>query len=337
MEGHINQKQQEKQVLDDMNQAMKGNIAASDLPLRPHNFHTPQNQKAKTRGEQSQLLARSKSSKRGSPNLKSNDQHAFKATMAADNMEIRQQSPKESYTTEVKETFSWAANLIRESIEFEAVVFFDANFGSGETLVNNTKFDLRSSGLERGSSSDEELKARKAFIQHDHDTTQAEIFGKATFNSCEILGFATSKTSSVNKQLTADNKIALSEPFLCCLLRRYPHGKIFNYGEDGSISSDDTSDGIFKSFTQRSGSKKYKSTRKAILRQDAATLLQLAPGSRSIVFSPLWDSHKGRWYSGSLAWARAPDRVFTSDGELSFIFTCCALPVYPLLPIFSAP
>ncbi|KAK9846925.1 uncharacterized protein MYU51_000035 [Penicillium brevicompactum] len=320
-EGLINQEQQEKQVLDDVAQAMTQNSASSDLPLRPHNFHLPGCKKPYTCREQSQLLISSKTSNRDRLNPKSASQGPFKETMAADNIGARQQSPKESYTTEVKEAFSRAANLIRESVEVEAVVFFDANFISGHTSVDDTKSDLESSGLESCSSNNEEVKARKTPTQHGRCITQAEDPSKSTMNSCEILGFATSNTSSVNNQPTADNKIALSESFLRGLLRRYPQGKIFNYGEDGSISSDDTSDGVFKSFTQRSGSKTYKRTRKAILRQDAATLLQLAPDSRSIIFSPLWDSHKGRWYSGSLAWTKAPHRIITSDSELSFIFT----------------
>ncbi|CAG8139435.1 unnamed protein product [Penicillium olsonii] len=320
-EGHVNQEQQEKQVLDDVAQAMTQTSASSGLPLHPHTFRTRERKKKDTRRLQSQSLASSKTYKIDHLNTKSANRRAFKATMPADNMGTQKQSPKESYTTEVKEAFSRAANLIRESVEVEAVVFFDANLRSGETLVNNTQSDHESSGLESCSSSDEEVKARRTFTQHDRFTTQVEGTGKTTLNPCRILGFATSNTSSVNNQLTTDNKIALSESCLGDLLRRYPRGKIFNYGEDGSISSDDTSDGIFNSFTQRSGSKTYKLTKKTILRQDAARLLQLAPYARSIVFSPLWDSHKGRWYSGSLAWTRAPHRVFTSDSELSFIFT----------------
>ncbi|OQE10644.1 hypothetical protein PENFLA_c084G09422 [Penicillium flavigenum] len=320
-EGRINQDQHQKQVLDDVVQPMTEDSALSDLALRPHKFHNPGNKETHTRREQSHLPVNSKTSKKYHHNPKLKNQHAFKATMAADDMEIRQQSPKQSYTTGVKEAFSRAANLIRESVEVEAVVSFDANFGSGQALVHNANSDLESSGLESCSSGDEGFRARNPFTQHDRSTTQAEGPDKATLISCEILGFASSNISGVKHDLTVDHKIALSESFLRGLLQRYPQGKIFNYGENGSISSDDTSDGVLKSFTQRSGAKKYKRTRKAVLRQDAATLLQLAPDSRSIVFSPLLDSHKGIWYSGSLAWTRAPHRIFTSDGELSFMFT----------------
>ncbi|BCS27055.1 uncharacterized protein APUU_60103A [Aspergillus puulaauensis] len=320
VEGHVNQEQQEKQVLDDTTQSLTESSAQSDLFLRPKNFDTPRNQKIHTRSEQSDFPVSLglDTSKTDHPMSKSTNQRAPKASIAGGDTGIRQQSAKGSYTTRVKEAFSRAANLLRESVEVEAVVFFDANFGSNEDLMHNTKSDVENSGLESCSSSDEELNPRKAFTRFDRSTTKAYTPEEAPSNLCEILGFATSMTSSVNDQGTADSKIALSESFLRGLLRRYPQGKIFNYGENGSISSPDTSDGVFKSFTQP---KKYKRTRRAILRQDAATLLQLAPDSRSIIFSPLWDSHKGTWYSGSLAWTRTPQRVFTSDNELSFMFT----------------
>jgi signal transduction histidine kinase len=163
-------------------------------------------------------------------------------------------------------------------------------------------------------------------------TANADDSGKDALKPCRILGFATSHASSVNEEFAGDRQIAMSEPFLAGLLRRYPWGKIFNFFEDGSISASETSDSNFQNFFQRSGdqinsesvsrrpNRRYKRTRKAILRQDAETLLQLAPDSRSIVFSPLWDSHKSRWYSASVAGARSPHRVFTSDEELSFLF-----------------
>lgn len=300
---------------------MTSSSASGDLPLRPRTFHTLERQKTDTRRLQPQSLASSQTCKSGHLDFKFANRRTFKANIPADNIGNQRQSPKETYATDVKGAFSRAANLIRESTEVEAVVFFDANLRSGRALINNAHSDCESSGMESCSSSDEGAKPRKPFTKDACYTTQAEGTGETTLNPCKILGFATSTTSSVNNESTADNKIALSESFLRDLLHRYPRGKIFSYGEDGSISSGDSSDGLFKCYTQRSDSRTYKRTKKTILRQDAARLLQLAPDARSIVFSPLWDSHKGRWYSGSLAWTKAPHRVFTADGELSFIFT----------------
>jgi hypothetical protein len=219
----------------------------------------------------------------------------------------------------VKETFSRAANIVRESIEVEAVVFFDANFGSPDALVNASNFDSESGGscMESNSSSEEE--AKRCGFPPEGDISsdpQPNHCGMSTVNPCKMLGFATSNVSSVSKEYMFDKKVAISENFLGQLSRRYPRGKIFNFSEDGTLSSDDTSEGG----SSCSGGKKFKKTRRAYLRQDAVTLLQLAPRARSIAFSPLWDSHKGRWYSGCLTWTRAPHRVLTSQDELAFLF-----------------
>lgn len=222
VEGHINQEQQEKQVSDSQTQVITENSAPNDLALRPHDFHMALEQKTYTRGRQLQSLPRSKASKRSHAKPQSRNQHASEETLVSDNEGLRQQSSKEIYTAQVKETFSRAANIIRESAEVEAVVFFDANFGSRGAVVNNTKSDHESSSLGSCSSSDEESKSRKAVTQHDRSTAEPEIPNKAT-DPCEVLGFATSNASSVNNQAIRDRKITLSEDFLGGLLRRYPH------------------------------------------------------------------------------------------------------------------
>lgn len=323
-EGHVNREQQEKQVSHNVTQAVGQKDTPCHLPFRPYNLHIPGNKTLQGNREKYQSLSNSTTSKRDAKAL-SKLREASQAAMAIGNDLSRQQSPKDDYTAKVIETFGRAANLIRESIEVDAVVFFNANFGSQEALLDNAESDTEGSSFESCSSGDEATfrsSPQPSFEnQVSFDPEQAKSSGKATLNPCEILGFATSNASSVNDQLMNDNKIALSESLLGGLLHRYPRGKIFNFGEDGTISSDDTSDGIIKRFLRRPGGKKFKKTRKSLVRQDAHTLIQLAPQSRSIIFSPLWDSHKGRWYSGALVWTKAPHRVFTSHDELAFLLT----------------
>ncbi|KAJ6091718.1 hypothetical protein N7467_003687 [Penicillium canescens] len=317
-EGHVNQEQQDKQISQDVHLAMARNAPSSHLPFHPYNLHIPRNQTPQPNEESHQPVVKIDTSKRDAKALSKLDQTSRAAITVGD----EQKSPREDYAAKVKETFSRAANLIRESIEVEAVVFFDAQFRSQESLVNHAKSDTESSGLESSSysSSEDETKYQEALGQQDLlGVDQDAPAGKNTLNPCQILGFSTSSASSVSEESNENNQIALSESFLGRLLHRYPRGKIFNFGEKGTISSDDTSDGVFKRFFRRTGGKKYKKTRKALVRQDAEALLQLAPDSRSIVFSPLWDSHKGRWYSGSLTWTRAPHRVFTPNEELAFL------------------
>ncbi|KAJ5135671.1 CheY-like superfamily [Penicillium bovifimosum] len=317
-EGHVNQEQQEKQLSDDIARAAVQTNTTSHLPFHPYKLHIPRSPISQPEKEQDLPPLKSTNTRRDAK-AEHKFREASRAAMASDN----DHSPKDDYTAKVRQTFSRASNLIRESIEVEAVVFFDASFNSQEAFVNSGKSDPESSCFESCSSGDES-KSRGSGSGADQDSLDpelAQISGKATLNPCDILGFSTSRASSVNDQLKDDTKIALSESFLRGLLHRYPRGKIFNFGENGIISSDDTSDGVFKQFFRRNGGKKYKKTQRSLIRQDAQALLQLAPESRSIVFTPLWDSHKGRWYSGALTWTTASHRVFTSNDELAFLLT----------------
>ncbi|KAJ5286597.1 hypothetical protein N7478_002283 [Penicillium angulare] len=315
-EGHINQAQQQKQVLEHDLLATAAHNNQIELPFRPQNFDTTRSQKPISLGTQSNLLATSTIESRDYfyPRHRRGSHTAIAPSFKGS----QKQPPKAKHATKIKETFSRAANIVRESMEVEAVVFFDANFRSPHALVKPPKNDADSgSNLESCSSSEEEAKGRGIPpLQELSSGPEPKNCGKDSVDPCEILGFATSEVSSVNKERLTNNTVAISETFLAQLLRRYPRGRVFNFGADGSISSDDTSDGNLP----RNGAKKFKRTRKSYLRQDGATLRQLAPNARSIVFSPLWDSHKERWYSGCLTWTKAPYRAPTTNDDLAFLF-----------------
>ncbi|KAJ5988274.1 hypothetical protein N7481_003484 [Penicillium waksmanii] len=309
-EGRVNQKQQDKQISEDVAKSMAPNGTPNQLPFRPGNLHLPGKFGSQKHGQQGKIDSKAQTKPNNAPQATStvNDQPT-------------KQPLRDSLSSQLGEVFSRGANIIRESIEVEAVVFFDASFRSQMAPEQNNS-DSETSTIEGLSSGDEEALSREAARRReDLIAEQADDGGKDTLDPCKIIAFATSSASSVNDQLADDNRIVLSESFLGGLLHRYPRGKIFNYGQDGALSSDDTSDGVFKKFLRRPRGRKYKRTQRSVLRQDAETLLRLAPDSRSIIFSPQWDSHKGRWYSGSLTWTKAKHRVFTSDDELAFVLT----------------
>ncbi|KAJ5215398.1 uncharacterized protein N7498_001805 [Penicillium cinerascens] len=325
-EGTVNQEQQDKQVSDDLTRTIGRTGAVRNLPTRS-DAETPRRRREERQSQGSKVMRKDHVRVHSMQTLP-------ESTIANGSKQADNQLPEENQKKQVEQAFSRAANIIRESIEVEATVFFDANFGSQGAFVNDERSDYESSGQDSYSSaSGDEFKVQGPTTSRScYSAANSEESGEEASNPCGILGFSTSNASSVNDQLTGDRKIALSESFLGGLLRRYPKGKIFNFSEDGSISSSDTSDSTFKNFLQRSGhptgpgsgsrrrGKRYKRTRKTLLRHDAETLLQLAPDSRSIIFSPLWDSHKERWYSASIAWTKSPHRVFTSDDELAFMF-----------------
>lgn len=312
IEGRANTKQQDKQRSDTTAQVTAQKTSEGGLPFRLHSDAALDPSSDNSRRQQSPLPITEANKPRAKRKV-SKCPGPFKATADREQEKARPSSDRQDFTIQVREAFARAANIIRESVEVEGVVFFDAHFGSQEAFVTNAKSEQESS-LESSSS---EAELRAGSTQPTPPKSAAESSGKGSVNPCNILGFATSTAASVNDELTGDAKLAISELFLAGLLRRYPRGKIFNYGADGAISSDDTGDGVLKDFSAREG-KKFKKTRKSVLHQDALTLLNLAPNSRSILFSPIWDSHKSKWFAGTLAWTKSPQRVFTVNDELTF-------------------
>lgn len=55
------------------------------------------------------------------------------------------------------------------------------------------------------------------------------------------------------------------------------------------------------------------------LERQAKALSDIFPGARSVVVLPLWDSVKDRWFSGGMLWTNSPIRIFTVEGELSYL------------------
>ncbi|KAF4764182.1 hypothetical protein HAV15_001429 [Penicillium sp. str.  len=231
----------------------------------------------------------------------------------------------------VRQVFSRAANIIRESIEVEGVAFFDASIGSYGGLVSDTKRkgpDSDSGTLESSMGSSDDSTGSDSQKGSTSPAEKDTIPENTTL--CEILGFSTSNTSSINDE--SKGRLALREVLLKTLLRRYPQGRIFNFSKEGSMSSDESSDGPWNSSLDSEGSNPVnsdltgkrargsrKKTRSATIKEDGNVLIRLFPGARSIALLPMWDSHRARWFSGALVWTNTPRRVFTSETELTYL------------------
>ncbi|KAF7549636.1 hypothetical protein G7046_g8278 [Stylonectria norvegica] len=217
--------------------------------------------------------------------------------------------------------FSRAANIIRESIEVEGCLYFDATLGSFRSRpVKSNKRDGDVTATQSSSSSDDDT-------------------GLESTNSwahCKLLGFSTTDTSSIDGANSRQPFGTVPEKFLAKLLRRYPNGKIFNFDSNGELQSSDSSE------DDRMMSPSVDVTEDPMLRENAAALvldeprnkrtkrpwarqnegallLEAFPGARSVAFVPIWDSRKERWYAGGFIYTHTPTRTFTVEGELSYL------------------
>ena len=221
-------------------------------------------------------------------------------------------------TNDIRSLFSRAANTIREAIEVEGVLFFDASVTTFGGMVERDSQDSFDSSQSRSSSSGEE-KLRPMI-----STTRGKF---QDTKMCCILGFSTTENASIDGNKPSAEHLTVPEPFLHLLLRRYPEGKIFNFDENGLPFSDSESDSDHDDFKNGTiAATVYESTKSRRQRsqsfarsKEPSFIIKIFPGARSVLTFPLWDSHRVRWYAGGVAWTRTPTRVFSVQSELSYL------------------
>ncbi|CAI6327143.1 unnamed protein product [Periconia digitata] len=126
--------------------------------------------------------------------------------------------------------------------------------------------------------------------------------------SCTILGAAHYKREQ-NLPLSPYG-YDLSENELKHLLRNYPHGQIFSISEDEAALPVSPPEELDIDPFRKSESRGF---------EDESILKTVFPSARSLLLYPLWDSHRGKWYSCLMVYSVDPFRVFTSEQELSYL------------------
>ncbi|KAF4987352.1 hypothetical protein FGRMN_10413 [Fusarium graminum] len=213
--------------------------------------------------------------------------------------------------------FSRAANLIREGIEIEGVLFLDANLEA--SITDPTLQHSDSDSTPGSSSSSDEV----THLSSDNENEPC----------CGILGFATSTSSSINSDSGSDFHAAMPMKLLAALLRRYPTGKIFNFDENGGLLSSGTSEeDLCPSVSKQDYPAEISTSKLPSKRQrpwsrasEGPSLSKIFPGARSVAFVPVWDPKRDRWLAGNFTYTRTPTRSFTIEGELSYLRAFCML------------
>ncbi|ORY60866.1 uncharacterized protein BCR38DRAFT_496783 [Pseudomassariella vexata] len=214
-------------------------------------------------------------------------------------------TPEDLHLKDTKSIFGRAANVIRESIEVEGVLFLDASIGSfGGLVPSHHRRDSNPSGAVPSGSSSEE--------------TLDEALEDSECNNCNVFGFSTSDRSSIDDG-TSTYQVSIPEKFLRMLLRRYPLGKIFNFDKNGDVQSGDSEEEQTISTWKRSNEGTASLSAATSGQNEGKYIVTIFPGARSVVLVPLWDSHKERWFAGAFIWTKTPARTFTMEGEVSYL------------------
>ncbi|KAF7958133.1 hypothetical protein EAE96_003696 [Botrytis aclada] len=232
-------------------------------------------------------------------------------------------TPDEEFTeaSALKLLFSRASNLIREAFEVDGgAVFYDAQKGfSSDTQTSN----LDSSVTDSQTSGDDEM--RNGF--NPQSSTSRPFTRSSTMSQTreiEILGFSTPEASSINGDPYPGTHsfLPFEEKSLHQFLRRYPRGKLWTFGSDGSMSSA-SDDEIFKVYksSARPGRIQQRSRKNKVARAaaDGRFLSNHFPGVRQLLFVPLWDAGRSRWLSACCVWSTEPTRILSKQNELSFL------------------
>ncbi|KAH7369618.1 hypothetical protein BKA65DRAFT_2440 [Rhexocercosporidium sp. MPI-PUGE-AT-0058] len=241
-------------------------------------------------------------------------------------------------------TFSRASNLVREGMEVDGAVFFDApfRFYQGRSTLemdprrSTDESDTTDSDSESGEDDPPEVRPGPSphVLPHSHlsnhshhsHTNHSQASGLPTSSSMgiksDILGFSTRNSSSWKSDNSNPPRTftAIDQSLLTSLVRRYPQGELFVFDADGPVSSDPIPSSRDCSVVTivNSAMEEKRARRAARKRAEILRLLVAFPEARQIFFVPLYDSTSG-CFIGSFAWSTSATRIFTAENHLSYL------------------
>ncbi|CAZ84335.1 unnamed protein product [Tuber melanosporum] len=217
-------------------------------------------------------------------------------------------------------TFGRASALIRSSLEADGVAFVDCDLG-------------RNYGFEANPEDVVGKRPKLADAYRDQKPSgsrrKSGLFGYATASSSSLTntlegeGFFGHRVGEAEEDLPFSVE-ALSEPFLHSLVDSCPQGRIFTYGGgvDGGYEAVELECDIgcseIVSTVSDSDCTSTHPGGKSVCKTQIEKLKEFLPGSRSIVFVPLYD-FDGNLFAVGFAWSNSKTRVFCKDIEGTYM------------------
>ncbi|THY14761.1 hypothetical protein D6D01_08050 [Aureobasidium pullulans] len=213
--------------------------------------------------------------------------------------------------SEVKQAYSRASNLIRESLGAEGVLFLDASMSHvSEPRPKAATGEVEGSAFASVSTN------------NTSDTTDTDSPDFSKSPDCSVIGFSTRAKSSLKGFVPSKNHLGLSRSFQKRLMRRYPNGTVFNFSESGSVYPSSGEEGSSGGDTSATGSsetvRKGKTTRSRSAR-DGEALSGIFNGASSVVFLPLWNVSSQRFRATALVWVATPLRHFDLSEDVTYL------------------
>ncbi|KAH6669783.1 hypothetical protein B0J14DRAFT_671387 [Halenospora varia] len=241
----------------------------------------------------------------------------------------------DGFSTLLHETFSRASNLVREGMEVDGAVFFDAPFRFYQGRSTLEPDNRRSDSQETESSTDESEgdestgsrpgpQPHVAARRHQSGGSISrgiKASAASTGLKADILGFSTSDSSSwENQRTTSTNSFSsIDQSLLTSLVRRYPKGALFVFDDNGpNVVPDEYSPEGSHATIITAQIEEKRARREARKTVELRRLLTAFPRSRQIFFVPLYDSTSG-CFIGSFAWSTSATRIFSIENHVSYL------------------
>ena len=249
-------------------------------------------------------------------------------------------------------TFGRAANLLRQALGADGVIFFNASFNSSPHEIQRRDHSSRrlkremssetssanesSSDTSPGSSFSARLVRRKhsersARLERqsssEHSTQNAASPGARRDRSreyCDILGSSLSMYCLQTPDMPRE-KLRLSPRDMRKCIRRYTNGKVFSFTETGDFSlGEDNSSASSRGLSGESelppdeeAEREPMYSRKE--RNIRAKLITCIPAARTVIFLPLYNYGLEKWATGVFIWTTRLDRLLNANVDLNYI------------------
>lgn len=222
----------------------------------------------------------------------------------------------------IKNVYSRASTLLRESTGAAGVVFMDASATSVARPQISTASDSKSTTGESMSSSGNTTTSPSASsddsrmrVTSDTDLSDSESRSRP----CKLIASSTQVQAKEDSMRASPLRII--ERDLAKLIKSYPAGKVFNYAVSGTpYSGSDDSAGSGGASSESARGETSKSLRANTKHNRHARLLRNVVGdARSIAFYPIWDTTNKKYRSCLFAWTLHANRFFDTKEDMTYL------------------
>lgn len=223
-------------------------------------------------------------------------------------------------TAEIKNAYSRASTLLRESTASSGICFFETTTSAARPPSSS---GFRSATHDQTSGSENTTTSPSA----SSDDSRVRMTSDTDFSEnseersrlCKVLGLST-QVQAKNDDLRPSS-LQLMERDLAKLIKAYPSGKVFNYAVSGTpYSGSDDSANSGGASSESAAGVNAKSLRANNRHNRHARLLRKVVGdARSIAFYPIWDPMNKKYRSCLFAWTLHANRFFDTKEDMTYL------------------